>query len=105
MLYYGVYKDSNEEEHANLYYGSEGLQLFFKDTFRPGSEVCLIGLGGLKGKSYKEKKEAARNKAIEYSLNIYPGLSWGECSEIQSYFENIGKRYGLLKEFRANAII
>lgn len=78
---------------------------FFKDTFCPGSEVCLISLGGLKGKSYREKKEAARNKAIEYSLNIYPGLSWGECSEIQSYFENIGKRYGLLKEFRENAII
>ena len=30
--------------------------------------------------------------------------SWGEVAEWQSKFEKLGKRYGLLREFRENGI-
>lgn len=31
-------------------------------------------------------------------------MSWGELAEAQSYFEKLGKRYGLLAEFKENGL-
>lgn len=60
----------------------------------------------VKGKTYAERKENLTNKAIEWS---YAGgvaeWSYGELAEIQSFFERYGRRYGLIREFRENAII
>ena len=54
---------------------------------------------------YQKAKEKARNEAIEWQLDFCNhNYSWGELSEFQSYFENLGKRYGLLREFRENGI-
>ena len=101
MLFYAAYKDPDGNEHAGLY---ENLGEFSRATFSPACEIlAVIGLR-LSGKTYQERKAAARSLAIEYSLSIYPGLSWGESARVSTYFENIGKRYGLLKEFRENAI-
>ena len=54
---------------------------------------------------YQREKENVRNKAIEWQMN-FDGkcLSWSELAYYQSYFERIGRRYGLLKEFRENGI-
>lgn len=54
---------------------------------------------------YQRAKENARNKAIEWQLN-FDGmcLSWGELAMFQDYFEKLGRRYGLLAEFRENGI-
>ena len=103
-IYYGVYKDKNGNENAGLYFGKEGLQEFYRNTFIPNSQVHLMALS-VKGKTYKEKKQAARDLAIEYSNNSYPGFSWSECAIAVDFFEKIGKRYGLLEEFRENCII
>lgn len=55
--------------------------------------------------TYAEKKEAIRNKAIEYQLTFEENnYSWGEVAEKEAYFEKQGRRYGLLREFRENAI-
>lgn len=55
---------------------------------------------------YKTGKEKAREQAKEWQLNFgnnnysyYDLMLWGE------YFYKIGKRYGLLKEFKENGII
>lgn len=55
--------------------------------------------------SYKEKKEAARIEAINWQLNDsdYPYSHEGLII-ISDYFYKIGKRFGLLREFRENAI-
>lgn len=56
---------------------------------------------------YQKAKAAAREKAVEFSNNMEEmtaGLSWGELAEIQNRFERLGRRYGLLREFRENAI-
>ena len=101
MLFYAAYKDPDGNEHAGLY---ENLGEFFRATFSPACEVlAVIGLR-LSGKTYQERKAAARSLAIDYSLNNYAGLSWGEVAEIGGFFEKVGRRYGLLKEFRENAI-
>lgn len=100
-MIYAVLRQNNDEK-ANLFWTWEE---YHEATFSPDIEIiCTIELGRLKGKSYKERKACIEAKAIEYSHNHYPGLSYGECADIDDYFYNYGKRYGLLTEFRENAI-
>ena len=58
-----------------------------------------------KKKTYTERKEMARNDAInwqsDFAMNVY---SWGELAFWADHFERLGKRYGLLREFRENGI-
>lgn len=54
---------------------------------------------------YQKAKENARNKAIEWQLDFENhNYSYGELAVFQSYFERLGKKYGLLTEFRENGI-
>lgn len=55
---------------------------------------------------YQKRKNAARDKAIEwqYDFNNH-NYTWEELVDIQERFEKLGKRYGLLGEFRENGII
>ena len=54
---------------------------------------------------YQEQKEKAREIAIEWQHNDsdFP-YSWEGYAIIGEYFYKLGKRYGLLKEFRENGI-
>ena len=59
----------------------------------------------LKVNKYKIEKELAREKAIAWQLeNSNKCLSYGELADYADYFRKLGKRYGLLKEFRENGI-
>lgn len=55
---------------------------------------------------YERMKRRARNNAIFWQEKISnESMSYEELAEIQSHFEALGKRYGLLNEFRENGII
>ena len=55
---------------------------------------------------YKEKKEKVRKEAIEWQNEFaYHNYSYSELAYYQLYFENKGKRYGLIREFKENGII
>lgn len=54
--------------------------------------------------NYQIAKENAREKAREWQL-AEDNYSYSELAYWQSYFERLGKRYGLLTEFRENGII
>ena len=58
-----------------------------------------------KGVDYHEAKEDARRIVIDLLDNAAPDLSYGEICDIAAELERIGKRYGLLKEFRENGLI
>ena len=55
--------------------------------------------------NYQKRKESARQKAIDWQLNDsgYP-YSYEGLAIIGDYFYKLGKRFGLLREFRENAI-
>ena len=59
----------------------------------------------VKGNTYASRKEAARDIAIEWSMTSSKfNLSYSEYIEISTYFRQIGRRYGLLREFYENGI-
>ena len=56
--------------------------------------------------NYKEKKEKIRKEAIEWQKEFAKhNYSYGELAYYQLYFENKGKRYGLIREFKENGIL
>ena len=59
----------------------------------------------MKTNDYNLLKEAARQEAIEWQLTSGNNpMSWKELAEVSKRFYTLGKRYGLLKEFRENGI-
>lgn len=54
---------------------------------------------------YQNEKEKARNEAINWQHDfVNHNYSYEELFIWQCYFETLGKRYGLLREFRENGI-
>lgn len=107
-MFIGKY-ELDGELHFDIYfysnYGEQGYQLWFKDTFSPNCENIEVLDFKIKGKNYKERKGCLQDIAITYS-NHFASLSWsyGELATIGDYFYTNGKRYGLLKDFKENAI-
>lgn len=59
----------------------------------------------IRGRSYKERKASLRTLAQDVQNADFGGLTYNEIAVLTDYFERAGKRYGLLKKFRENAII
>ena len=58
-------------------------------------------------KTYQERKAAAREEAIQWQIDTFDDfmtMTWAELSEATYHFEKLGRRYGLLREFRENGI-
>ena len=54
---------------------------------------------------YARKKAFARQEAIDWQNDFAEhNYSYGELCEFAEHFEKLGRRYGLLKEFRENGI-
>lgn len=54
---------------------------------------------------YYKKKEEIRQEAIEWQQKFTSNnYSYLESMEWGNYFYNLGKRYGLLREFKENGI-
>lgn len=103
------YYELNGKEHFDIYFysnwGEQGYKLWHEETFSPLCKNIKTLDFKISGKTYKERKASLQDLAIDYSNN-FASLSWsyGELAEIEKYFYNNGKRYGLLKEFKENCI-
>lgn len=98
-------KYSNERDAICNLYDDNEISIFHAATFSPDIEYEILPFK-ISGKTYAECKNAARDLAIEYqTITNCGGLSYLELSTIQSYFENIAARYGLIQEYRENGII
>lgn len=54
---------------------------------------------------YALRKADVRQQAIDWQSDFANhNYSYGELAYFQDYFEKLGRRYGLLREFRENAI-
>ncbi|MBO5918729.1 MAG: hypothetical protein J6Q14_08195 [Oscillospiraceae bacterium] len=103
MLFAKIKRGEQREE--NFY---RSWDEYYSDTFSPDVEALMLLPFEIHGKTYAERKESLRNLAIDFQdaddgdADLW--LSYGELSDIQDYFNRMGRRYGLLREFRENAI-
>lgn len=55
--------------------------------------------------NYQRAKENAREKAIDWQLEASEkDYSYGDLANFGVYFYKLGRRYGLIREFRENGI-
>ena len=55
--------------------------------------------------TYASNKAVARQEAIDWQNDLFrDNWSYEDMQEATEYFEKLGRRYGLLKEFRENGI-
>ncbi len=60
----------------------------------------------MKKSYYAERKADVRETAIDWQADFCNhNYSYGEIAYFEDYFTRLGKRYGLLREFRENGII
>ena len=88
-------------EYCNLFYGWEQLN---KGFFDPEKELCNLIPFTVKGKTYREKQASLHDTAVNFSNAFMEGLYMSDLASICDWFYKQGKRYGLLQEFRENAI-
>lgn len=104
MLYANIRQPNEAEPTAVLYYGKEGLQRFYSDTFSPLTEYETV-VFEVHGKTYQERKASAQDIAVSFSNIAYcGGLYWSDLQVLSDWFYRFGKRYGLLTEFRENGL-
>lgn len=55
--------------------------------------------------NYQKRKEAARQEAIDWQIEAAElNLSYEGLAIATAHFEKLGRRHGLLREFRENGI-
>ncbi len=94
-----------QESGENTAYIFNDIQELNSFIFSPAKTIIYIINFKLTGRTYQERKTAARDLAIDFSNTEAPGLSYSELSYIYNFFEKVGRRYGLINEFKENAII
>jgi len=104
MNYYAAYIDAKGQEYGMLF-DSETINRYYNVTFSPETKEVVLITFNVSGKNYQERKENVRQKAIEFSHFNFPGLFFSDMIWIESWFRKQAERYGLLEEFRENAII
>lgn len=73
-------------------------------TFSPDCTVEAVHPLTITGKTYNERRENLRNLAIDIQSAEQGGISYYELAILQNFFERNARKYGLLTEFRENAI-
>lgn len=99
-----VYDDADGKRQSWIYNSYNAYQKDIADS--KCKEIFILDMSEVNGKTYTEKKEEVRERAIEWSnmMGEAYGLSLGEIKIIDDFFEKYGRRYGLLREFRENCI-
>ena len=104
MMFLAKYKTFKSDKYSTCkLYSSKWMDIFHRDTFYVEELHCIAFKTS--GKTYADRKESVRNIAIDYSNMDCGGLSWGEINCIESWFNDMAKRYGLVEEFTENGII
>ena len=110
---YRVWKhNASEQQRENLldklYEGTATRRDITRVTERLGDKIARYYGIETGSKRYAIAKEKARQQAIEWQIDYAlanEGMSYSELADAGKHFRKLGKRFGLLREFRENAII
>ena len=110
-MFFAHFRNAQKEDCGGIYYDHtdgpycEGWTLYHKETFNPETEHVSFIDFHVHGKTYAEKKESVRDIAIDYQAAWHEYcFSYSEIAAIGNWLERMGRRYGLLREFRENCI-
>jgi hypothetical protein len=105
-MFIGIYTLDNKIYNYIYYKNIEGFREWHKDTFSPNTKDIKMLDFTIKGKTYQERKAEAIEIAKDWQNNFACyDWSYSELTTIYEYFQKVGKRYGLTKKFKENAII
>ena len=86
----------------------EDSPFIYKCYGRDAANIPIITYQKMKisGKTYQEKQSFLEDMAKEWQHDFsYHNYAWGDLAEIGEFFAENAKRYGLITEFKNNAII
>ena len=96
--------DADGWREANLFYSPQDFRKRTRN-FEIISKIEMV----ISGKTYAERKESLRQLAISVQQLTYDpaflDAVWWLEAELREYFVTNGLRFGLIEEFRENAII
>lgn len=73
--------------------------------YRPETFCDVVFIENKQTREYNKAKQAARDEAVEFERTASEqNLSYAELAEAGEHFEKLGRRFGLLREFRENGI-
>ena len=103
MFYARLKNEETGKKTSVLYYDTRS---YIEDTFSPLWTTLDIITFVVSGKTYRERQNDLREKAIRFQMAIgdSEGLYASEYAEIVRWFGRNARRYGLLQEFVENAI-
>lgn len=102
-----IFADLKNTETGN-HFGGIYLDAKYLDqfTWTPMNEVVSIVVFKVTGKTYAERQNSLRDVAIDFQYAVTDfEMFMSEWAIVSDWFTKMGKRYGLLREFRENAII
>lgn len=102
-----VYRDPEGNTHTDIYTDDmEGWEQYHRDTFSPDTETLELIRYQATGKTYKDRKADAAEKARETQEVINTSvLYWSQVATLSDIMGTYAKRYGLTREFTENGII
>lgn len=100
-MFYAKFRNEEGQEIGKLY---DLWDEYHADTFSPEVEPLELIDFSVKGKNYRERQSSVETTARDFQAADIGGLFINDYARIWEWFTTQGKRYGLLKEFRENAI-
>ena len=98
-MFYAIYREKDGKKVGHLFDSMVGFMML-TDT----NPIDIVDFK-VSGRTYKERKESARQLAIDYQHMECGGMYMSEYAEVGDYFRKIGKRYGLSVEFEEEGVI
>lgn len=100
-MFYAKFRNEEGQEIGKLY---DLWDEYHADTFSPEVEPLTVIDFSVKGKNYRERQSSVETTARDFQAADIGGLFMSDYARIGEWFITQGKRYGLLKEFRENAV-
>lgn len=100
-MFYAKFRNEEGQEIGKLY---DLWDEYHADTFSPEVEPLELIDFAVKGKNYRERQSSVGTTARDFQAADIGGLFMSDYARIGDWFTTQGKRYGLIKEFRENAV-
>lgn len=98
-MFYANYLEKDGKKVGHLFDSMVGFM-----EYTDADPIDIIDLK-VSGSTYEERKESARQVAIDFQHAECGGMFMSEYADATAWFRTIGRRYGLSVEFEKEGVI